>query len=109
MVPQLFNTPKNDHEWNLFSFANKASHTKIVQAISQKKLGTLREYNLDPINKEDVAGWAYRHQQAHNEFNAALKLQSNDLYTADFSDPKQLSAWIAIHAREHLLAEKALA
>ena len=109
MVPALFNTPKNPREWSIFSFANRASHEKIISALQAQGKGTLRTYNLDPISDEDLQGWMYRHQISHNDFNGVLKLPSNDLRTADFKDPKELQAWCELHAREHLLAEKALA
>ena len=108
MLPALSNIPQSPEDWRIFSFNNLTSHRKIIAAINAMGGAQLQSYDIEPINPKDLAGWMYRHQAAHSDFNGVLKLSSNDLYTADFDDPKQLASWIALHHREHLLAEGAI-
>lgn len=104
----LLNVPQTKEEWDIFSFSHRDSHKKIIQAIQAQNTVILSEYELDPINPEDVQGFLNRNQQAHQDMNRALQTQGSDLSEVDLNDPKQLQAWISAHYKEHYDAETEL-
>jgi hypothetical protein len=108
MIPSLFNSPENPNAWSRYSFSHFSSHRRIILALGQQKNVNLTLYDLDPINFDDWPNWLDRNQQAHNDFNSALGLQSGDLVTVDFRNDAQIRSWIYVHAREHEAAERAL-
>jgi hypothetical protein len=69
---------------------------------------TLTTYVLDPIAGFDRDNWLRRHQTAHNDMNEVLGIAGNDLSDVDFKNPKELQAWINLHAQEHLQANDIL-
>lgn len=106
MLVALLNVPRSDPEWAIWSFAHKQSHLAIVQAIRAAGGASLAEYQLDPIPKNDVPGWLARNQEAHNDMNGALGVQSSDLLETDLSDERQAEAWVYLHFIEHQTAEQ---
>ena len=109
MISALLNIPKNDAEWAYFTWNNIDSHRQIIQAIQTQKNMRLNEYDIWPMNPNDMAGWLERHSQMHIEFCAALKTQGADLQDVDLNDEKQLVGWIYLNWQEHNVAELALA
>jgi len=104
----LFNVPKSQPDWDAWSFAHRTSHSKIRNGIQVEKNINLNNYQVDPIDFGDIAGFLDRNQQAHLEMNQALNLSSSDLEDVDFQNEAQFRAWIAEHAQEHRDAENAL-
>ena len=109
-LSNLLNVPMTKEDWDLFSLSHKLHHDLIAQTIYSKSNGAtnLFQYELDPISKEGLNEWVSRNQQAHNDMNGALGLQSQDLEDADFKDPKKLKDWIYEHWQEHQIAATAL-
>jgi hypothetical protein len=108
MLVALLNVPRSDDDWNRWAFAHKESHLAISQAILSAGGKVSAEYQLDPIPPNDLQGWLTRNQQAHNDMNQTLGLQSADIETTDLTDRRQLEAWIYLHFLEHQTAEQAL-
>lgn len=104
----LINVPKNNTDWENFSFANRDQITAIRQAILAQKGVNLTEYELYPINFDNFVEWLEKKQQSHEDFNAALGLQSSDIESVDPKDEKQLTAWIYLQYQELFSASSAL-
>lgn len=105
MLACLLNTPKSNEDWARWGFHHRQSHDAIVQAING--LGrSLTTYQLDPVllNKD----WLDRDQQAHNDFNSALRISGADLTEVNFKKPNEVEAWIWLEFQEHFVAERAL-
>ena len=84
----LLNLPKTGNDWSFWSFNNRLEIERIRQAIYTQSNGvtSLFEYQLDPIDFNDVTNWIARNQQAHDDFNQALGLYGVDLEGVDFTD-----------------------
>lgn len=108
MLVSLLNVPRNDQEWQSWSFSHRNSHTKIRQAILQQKGINLTDYQLDPINFDAINFFLQNNQQMHQDMSAALGSQGSDLEEVDFDDEQQKASWIYYHYLEHQTAEEAL-
>ena len=108
MLVALLNVPNTDPEWAIWSFAHKQSHLAIAAAIKAQNGTALAEYQLDPIPANDVPGWLQRNQEAHNDMNGVLGVQSSDLLEIDLTDERQKQAWVYLHFLEHQTAEQRL-
>jgi hypothetical protein len=109
-LSNLLNVPKTKEDWDVFSLSHRIHHADISRAVLINTSGAtqLFEYQLDPIPREALEEWIARNQQAHNDMNAALNLESQDLEDADFKDPQKLRDWIYNHWQEHSAAAQAL-
>jgi len=101
MLALLLNTPKSDQEWATWSFAHRASHDQIRQAIQSQLNINLVDYQLDPIDLRDTEGFLQRNSEMHLNMTAAVGIQSHDIQTVDFKDRNQLESWLQIHWQEH--------
>ena len=108
MLPLLYNIPKSQNDWNVWSLSHSASHKKIIQAIRAQKNVALSQYQLDPIQFSAFDIFLNNNQQAHNQMLSALGISGADLQDVDVTQPNQLSAWIFLHGKEHADAEAAL-
>ena len=108
MLAVLQEIPKSKTEWDRWSWHHKDSHTRIRQAIQKQKSINLPEYQLDPINLEDIDIFLVHNQETHNEMNAALSLQGSDLEGIDFNDEAKRAEWFWTHYQEHRDAENSL-
>lgn len=104
----LLNTPKNEAEWEIYSFSNREQVSEIRQAIKVQKNTILRDYVLYPINFDNIKFWLQNNQQAHLDFNAVLGLQGSDLQDVDIKEPNQLQSWVWINYQELFSASAAL-
>lgn len=107
-LPDLLNVPQNPQDWQIWSFAHRDQHRLIRNAIQATYNINLTEYQLDPINLGQFQFFLDQNQNAHNDFNGVLNLQSSDLLLTDINDKAQLQAWIYLHRREHENAANAL-
>jgi len=108
MLAALLNVPHSPTDWSRFSFDHRDSHDRIRAAINAQKNVSLTDYQIDPINPNNVQQFLDNNAQLHIDMNSALNLQSSDLGDVDFRDEKQLRAWIILHYQEHYDAEQAL-
>lgn len=107
-LADLLNVPQSQQDWFIWSYAHRDQHTLIRNAIQIKYGVNLSVYQLDPINLDEVQFFLEQNQQAHDDFNGVLNLQSTNLLLSDFTDKAQLQAWIYLHRREHEDAANAL-
>ncbi|MDE2470256.1 MAG: hypothetical protein KGL35_16280 [Bradyrhizobium sp.] len=104
MIAALFNNITTPEALHQFSFANADLHARMTA-----RLGLATVYVLDPIpTGPALTDWLWRHQEAHNLFNAALGIAGNDLTDVDFQKPDQLASWVWLHAQEHYQAANKL-
>jgi hypothetical protein len=108
MQAVLWEIPRTQQAWDFWSFHHKLSHEAIHQAIAQKHGLNLPVYPLYPINTNRITDFLQANQQTHLDMDAVLQLQGTDLLEVDVRNESQLSAWIYLHVREHIAAEKAL-
>lgn len=108
MQAALLNVPETQNQWNIWALHHRISHDAIRQALLAQKGIALTDYQLDPINFDDMKGFLQRNSQTHQEMDAALGAQGTDLLDVDLSDERQKVAWIRIHWQEHFTAEQAL-
>lgn len=110
MLSTLLNTPKSNLDWATWSLAHKLDHDEIIQGVADAQQVTLPQYQLDPIpmDKNLIADWLQRNQEAHNDMNGQLGLQSVDLEEVDLTDQRQLQSWIYLHYQEHYSVRAAL-
>lgn len=108
MLPILYNVPRLERDWLVWSLSHQASHQKIIQKIKALGGPSLTLFQLDPINFKNFADFLNRNQQAHNDMVAQLGIAGNDLQELDPKNANQLSAWIFLHSKEHHDVESAL-
>lgn len=105
----LLNEPTGGMEnMSLWSFAHAKQHQAIIDAIRVQTGTSLSFYELDPINVLGVQEWLFRHQQAHNDFNALLGLPGDDLSVNVFDNDLALQSWLYQNFREHQAANQLL-
>ena len=108
MLALLFNTPRAERDWAIWSYSHSASHRKIAQAIKSQKGIAIQEYQIDPIYFAAFEDFLDRNQQAHNDMLGALGISGSDLQRVDIKNENQKRAWTWLHAVEHRNAERAL-
>ena len=108
MLPALENVPRSPEDWNRWSFDHRDSHSRIRNAILQKYGLNLTDYQIDPINPDNMTQFLQNNSNLHDDMNSALGLPGDDLQDADLSNSKELEAWVKLHYREHYFAEQKL-
>lgn len=104
MLANLANIPRDEKSLTEWANSHMAHHRDIIRRIYETQRLVLAEYVLLPINPENPADWADQHQIMHNEMNAALSLQGNDLTAIDWNDQGVESSWIWLNFIEHQAA-----
>lgn len=94
--------------WTNFWFCNWIDHQEIQQAIQKKTGANEQVFVITPWADVDANGILQRHQQYHNNMNAALGIDGQDLSTLDFKDPRAVADWAYAHYQEHAQAHQAL-
>ena len=103
-LADLYNVPLTDDERAQWAFAHMAHHRDINRVIYQLTQVSLPEYALDPIDLGDTGTWEYQHQIMHDNQNAILGIQGNDLTSVNWKDPNLLEGWIFLNRNEHYQA-----
>lgn len=106
-LANLFNIPENEEELFSLVFNNMDQHRLIVKALFDQRGVSLLLYTMDPL-PPDIGTWLQVHQQAHNDFTAALGIEGVDLTSVNFHDPEQLASWARLHGEEHRQAANIL-
>jgi len=104
-----------------FSWENAMSHKVIAYDLALEGLSPIPPFSFDPMQGTDepASPWHLQHQQAHNDFLAALPTSAGAsstgipigwiLVDTTFSDPGQLQWWTFANQNEHLAAMAAIA
>jgi hypothetical protein len=100
MLAATLNVPNTDTEWSLWSLNNYTVVNAIRAAVLAQKNITLPEYQIEPIPWNDLETWLNNNQQAHNDFNAALGLQSSDILHTNLKDPNERALWVYLNYME---------
>jgi|ERR1700722_5152295 len=108
MLPALENTPRTPDQWRSWAFDHRDSHDRIRAAVLTQKSIVLIDHQVEPINPNDVASFLQNNTTLHNDMNSVLGQPGSDLQDVDFTDDRQLEAWIKLHYVEHYNAENAL-
>lgn len=104
----IINVPKNDQEWEIWTFAHKDSHDKIRKAIQTKTGINLSNFIIYPIDKNHIQDFLQNNQSLHVDMDGILGIQSSDLQDVDFKKENEKIAWFYSHYLEHQSAELAL-
>ena len=108
MLPALNNIPHSDEDWKLWAWHHRDSHDRIRKAILNTLSVNLTDYQVEPINPNDLTSFLQNNSNLHDDMNSVLQLQSSDLQDANLQEPRELEAWIRLHAQEHFYAEAKL-
>lgn len=101
-VLSLMNPPTTPQDIASWSFANQDHHNRVTTNAQTLTGALITVRQIDPIAFFDLQDWLGRHQQWHNDINAALGLAGFDLSDLDFKNQKQLEAWTRLHVQEHV-------
>lgn len=105
MLPLLENVPHSRNDWDQFSFAHRDSHDRIRAAILKQFGVSLTDYQVDPIDPNNITQFLQNNSSLHGDMNGVLKLQSSDIEDVNLGDEKQMEAWTRLHYNEHMYAE----
>lgn len=108
MLAAVLNIPETEEQWSIWSYNHRLSHNAIRAAILAQYNVNLDDYQIDPIGTDDIVAWLDRNSQLHDDMNAVLKLQGQDLQDVDLKDKNQKQAWVWLHYLEHNTAEQKL-
>ena len=62
----------------------------------------LDQFQLSPIDPNNLGMWLYQHSIMHNQINLVLGRTGLNLLTYDFSDPDQLQEFLQANGDEHV-------
>lgn len=100
-LPQLFAIAPSQGGFEEWAFAHQQHHLAIIEAAKNKGV-TLTFYPIYPLSKANIETFLQQHQSMHDEFNAALHLNGNNLSNVDFSNERQVAGFVFLNAKEHL-------
>lgn len=100
-VAAIFNVPTTEENFAQWAFAHMAHHRDIIRVIYEVTGVALPEYILDPFNPFERTNWEYTHQVMHQQMNALIGVEGNDLLSVDWADENKRAAWIMLNASEH--------
>jgi hypothetical protein len=107
-LPNIITPPPGPNGWSEFWWNNWIDHQDIQQAIQVQEKLDLEVYVIWPWQDSDTNGLLQSHQEFHDDMNAALGLNGQDLSSINFNDAEAVSAWIWEHYIEHQAAHMAL-
>lgn len=100
-VAGLFNVASTSEEFQTWSFVHAAHHRDINRIVYQLLGDVLPETVLDPFDPQDPEGWLQQHQLMHQQVDAILGVEGNNLINVDMRDHAQFSGWVFLNADEH--------
>lgn len=107
-LPLLYVQPETPEEWSAWSFNHAANHYDWVRLALQEKNQQIAQYQLDPMDPQNLGFWLYTHQEMHNQINAVLGTSGYDLLSLDWQDPDQFALWLQQNGDEHQRISAAL-
>ena len=107
-IALISTVPTNPTLFQEWSFSHMVHHRDIIRRIREVYGNILPEYIIDPVNLNDAESTLYNHQTMHNNQNAVLGIDGNDLLEVDFRDVEQLAAWVFLNYSEHQQANQIL-
>lgn len=93
--------PWDERALEVWSIQHARDHDAIRIAIQAQYGKNIAQYQLDPIPVSGLEKWLLDHQQAHNDMNAELGTNGEDLSIIDLKDPQAVQAWSWENFSEH--------
>jgi hypothetical protein len=62
----------------------------------------LAQYQLSPIDRDNLGMWLYTHSIMHSQINQVLVTQGFNLLDYDWDDPEQFQEWLQANGDEHV-------
>lgn len=103
-LPQVLLPPPTDKGLDEWAFAHFQHHLAIVGVLRSQKKANIDVTGLWPINPQNIQVWLEAHQFVHNQTNAVLKIQGNDLSAINWEDEKQRQGFFFLNYQEHKAA-----
>ena len=100
-LPDLNNIPHTNEDWLVWAWHHRDSHARIRAGIRKSYGVSLEDYQVEPINPNDMTDFLQNNASLHADMNSVLQLQSTDLLDANLQNQRELEAWIKLHALEH--------
>ena len=72
-----------------------------IQFAPGANVKALDQFQLSPVDPNDLGMWLYLHQTMHAQINAVLGTQGFNLLSLDWQDDDQFQEWINENAAEH--------
>ncbi len=109
-IASLYNVPQTEVDLLTWATVHAQHHRDIIDTIYRLSNGiiALNQWILEPISRENLAAWAYNHQQMHQDMDAILGIAGFDLRGINFDNQEDLADWILLNADEHSQAANAL-
>ena len=95
-IASLYNVPQTDIEIREWGFSHAAHHRDIIRTIYELIHVALPEYQLDPIDPDNVGVWEYQHQIMHQQMDTVLGIAGNDLTSVNWKNREELAGWIGV-------------
>lgn len=108
MIQALLNIPHTQQDWDFFSWNHRLSHDRIRTGILQKFNINLTDYQIDPMDAQNIQGFLQNNASLHGDMLGVLGIPGIDLLDVDMSKDNQKNAWIYWHYIDHYNAESAL-
>ena len=96
--PSLTNISEGFGAFESWLRAHQSSHSDAARATSTF-LPILDPFDLQ--NEEAREVWLADHARAHDEVNAYLNIAGSDLTELDWSNPREVQAWVDLNFLEH--------
>lgn len=106
-LPHILYPPPTKGGWQEWLYQHFTQHKDIIGAVQQTRGLSLtlgRIWPIDPSDKAQLEVFLEDHQQMHNEMNALLGVQGNDLSDVDFQNKKEADVFYWFNYQEHLAA-----
>lgn len=100
-LPQILLPPPTGSGIDEWAFAHYQHHLAIADAIKAKHGISIDNTALWPLNPRNIEVWLEAHQFVHNQMNAVLKVQGNDLSSINWEDEKQREGFFFLNFQEH--------
>lgn len=99
-LAQIVYPPPTAHGFTEWSFWHYQHHLAIIAAAKTKGFA-LNQYQIWPIDPNNMQTFLEQHQSMHDEMNAASGVFGSDLQDLDFSNKKIVDAWFYTQYVEH--------
>jgi hypothetical protein len=100
-LAQILTVPPGPHGWEEWTFWHYTHHQAIISAAAQVKNVSLTLYNIWPFSPGNPEGWLLQHSYQHDDMNALYGVNGADLSTLDFTNAKEVEAWLWLQYQEH--------
>lgn len=107
-VANIFNIPNTDAELAIWSRMHMMWHRSMNVRILAVHHIALPEFVLDPVDLSQGSNFPQNHQTMHNNIDAILGVQGQDLLSIEWSDESARIGWFQSHALLTQLESNAL-